>query len=184
MIENKKWYAVYTRPRFEKKVAEILTRKRIENYCPFNKVVRKGGERRKIALEPLFTSLVFVRVTESEMSLIKEVNGVINPAYWLGKLAIIRDSEIDSIRRFLSEHVNVQLEKSPIMVDDRVRVLDGPLMEVEGETLTVIENTAKVLLSSLGYMMCAEIETANVEVIVRTIVPSESQVLYPKYAIK
>lgn len=184
MIENKKWFAVYTRPRFEKKVAEILTRKRIENYCPFNKVVRKWSERKKIALEPLFTSFVFVRVTESEMSLIKEINGVINPVYWLGKLAVIRDSEIDSIRRFLSEHVNVQLEKSPIMINERVRVLDGPVMEVEGEPLTVIDNTAKVLLPSLGFTMCAEIETASVEVIVRTIIPSESQVLYPKYAIK
>ena len=38
MNENKKWYAVYTRPRWEKKVAEILTRRKIENYCPINKV--------------------------------------------------------------------------------------------------------------------------------------------------
>ncbi|RYZ19047.1 MAG: antitermination protein NusG, partial [Chitinophagaceae bacterium] len=34
------WYAIYTKPRWEKKVAELLTRKGIENYCPLNKVVK------------------------------------------------------------------------------------------------------------------------------------------------
>jgi hypothetical protein len=51
-----KWYAVYTRPRWEKKVAEILTDKKIENYCPLNKVVRQWSDRKKIVHEPLFTT--------------------------------------------------------------------------------------------------------------------------------
>ena len=38
MDENKKWFVVHTKPRFEKRVTEILTRKKIENYCPINKV--------------------------------------------------------------------------------------------------------------------------------------------------
>ncbi len=46
-----KWYAVYTRPRWEKKVAEILTRKKIENYCPLNKVVRQWSDRKKIEID-------------------------------------------------------------------------------------------------------------------------------------
>ncbi|MBL0356561.1 MAG: hypothetical protein IPP72_06535 [Chitinophagaceae bacterium] len=31
---TRNWYAVYTRPYKEKKVASILSRKGIENYCP------------------------------------------------------------------------------------------------------------------------------------------------------
>src|SRR4029077_16112 len=98
---NKKWFAVYTRPRWEKKVAEILTRKKVENYCPLNKVLRQWSDRKKIVHEPLFTSYVFVRVSESEIMSLKRINGVTNLVYWLGKPAIIRDSEIETIKMFL-----------------------------------------------------------------------------------
>ncbi|MGN6401535.1 MAG: transcription termination/antitermination NusG family protein, partial [Flavisolibacter sp.] len=29
-----KWYAIYTRPRWEKKVNSLLVQKKIESYCP------------------------------------------------------------------------------------------------------------------------------------------------------
>ena len=127
MNENKKWFAVYTRPRWEKKVAEILTRRKIENYCPINKVVRQWSDRKKVIHEPLFTSYVFVRVSESDITSLKQSNGVINVVHWLGKPAVIRDSEIEAIRKFLSEHLNIKLEQMPVNVNDKVRVLSGPL---------------------------------------------------------
>ena len=182
MSECKKWYAVYTRPRWEKKVAETLSRRKVENYCPINKVVRQWSDRKKIVYEPLFTSYVFVNVSDSEITSLKETSGVINLVYWLGKPAVILDSEIDSIKKFLCEYVNVSLEKTPVTVNDSVRILGGPLMELEGQVLSIKSKTVKVLLPSLGYMMFAEVETANVEVIVHTIASSESQFRYPKYA--
>lgn len=183
MNENKKWYALYTRPRWEKKVSEILTRKKIENYCPINKVVKQWSDRKKIVYEPLFTSYVFVRVPECTITSLKQVQGVINPIYWLGKPAIIRDFEIEEIRKFLCEHVNVKLEKTPININDRIRILGGPLMELEGKVMSVRSNTVKVALPSLGYMMCAEVETANVKVISH-IIPAEINMNYPRYATK
>ncbi|MFI5185156.1 MAG: UpxY family transcription antiterminator [Chitinophagales bacterium] len=181
MNENKKWHAVYTRPRWEKKVAEILTRKKIENYCPINKVVRHSSDRKKIIHEPLFTSYVFVRVLDSEIASLKQNNGVLNLVYWLGKPAVIRDSEIEVIKRFLSEHVNIKLEKTPISINDKIRVLEGPLMEFEGQVLTIKNKTVKVALPSLGYMMFVELETTNVKVI-QHIIPAEFNMGYPLYA--
>ena len=55
MSTEKKWYAVYTRPKWEKKVAELLSRKRIENYCPLNKSIKQWSDRKKTIFEPLFT---------------------------------------------------------------------------------------------------------------------------------
>ena len=100
MNENKKWYAVYTRPRWEKKVSDILTRRKIENYCPLNKVVRQWSDRKKVLHEPLFTSYVFVRISEPELNSLKQTVGVINLVYWLGKPAVIRDPEVEMIKRF------------------------------------------------------------------------------------
>jgi len=181
-MNEKKWFALYTRARWERKVSEILTRKKIENYCPINKVVRQWSDRKKIVYEPLFTSYVFVRISESDVTRLKQTPGVINFIYWLGKPAVIRDSEIDSIRSFLSEHVNIKLEKSPINANDKVRVLSGPLMELEGEVLSVKSRTVKVALPSLGYLMFAEVETENVRVISH-VVPA-ANMNYPLYAVR
>jgi transcription antitermination factor NusG len=183
MNENKKWFALYTRPRCEKKVAEILTRKKIENYCPINKVVKQWSDRKKVIYEPLFTSYVFVRVPELTTTSLRQTPGVINLVYWLGKPAVIRDYEIEEIRKFLCEYVNIKLEKTPIRVNDKIRILEGPLMELEGQVLSVGNNTAKVVLPSLGYMMFAEVETTNVKVISHAI-PTELNLNYPLYAAK
>lgn len=181
MIENKKWFALYTRPRWEKKVAENLTRSKIENYCPINKVVRQWSDRKKIVQEPLFTSYVFVHASEKEHQQLRQVCGVVNLVYWLGKPAVIADHEIDTIKRFLSEHSNVLLQKTPINVSDRVKVLSGPLMSYEGQVLSVKNRTAKIMLPSLGYMMYVEVDTANVELMPKTTI-QQPEIPYPLYA--
>src|SRR5258706_5427248 len=98
-ITKKQWYALYTRPRWEKKVADLLEKKKVEVYCPLNKVKRQWADRKKIVYEPLFASYVFVYVSEREELNIKQTDGVINFVYWLNKPAVIRNEEIDTIRR-------------------------------------------------------------------------------------
>src|SRR4030095_8525252 len=109
--ENLRWYALYTKPRWEKKVAEILMRKNVETYCPLNKVKRQWSDRKKVILEPLFHSYVFVRIPEKLQNHVRQTDGVINIVYWLGKPAVIRDAEIEVIKRFLNDFENVKLEK-------------------------------------------------------------------------
>ena len=164
---NTHWYAVYTKPRWEKKVAEVLTRNSIENYCPLNKVLRQWHDRKKVVQEPLFTSYVFVKVEESRFSELRRIGGVLNLVYWLQKPAVIRDEEITMIRKFLDEYTDVQLEKTVVSVNDVVRVIKGPLMEQEGNVLAVRNRTVRISLPSLGYIMVAEVERQNVEVIVK-----------------
>lgn len=163
MTKESKWYAVYTKPRWEKKVADLLTRKQIENYCPLNKVQRQWSDRKKIVMEPLFQSYVFVRVTSDMSAEVRDTNGVLNFVYWLRKPAVIRDEEIDQIKRLMNEFPSVKVEKAAVNLNDRVRVMGGPLMLREGNVLEVKNKTVKVLLPSLGYMLVAEIEKANIE---------------------
>lgn len=165
MNESKNWYAVYTRPRCEKKVAEQLSRKKIECYCPTNKVVRKWSDRKKVVFEPLFTTYVFVKAAESELVQLKQTEGVVNLVYWLQKPAVIPDREIEAIRHFLNDNINVSLQKTNINISDRVRIISGPLMAHEGNVLSVKTRTVKLSLPSLGYLMVAEVESASVEVL-------------------
>jgi transcription antitermination factor NusG len=164
-MNEQKWYAVYTRVRWEKKVSELLSKRNIENYCPLNKVIRQWADRKKTVEVPLFTSYVFVRANESDHLQMKKTDGVINLVYWLGKPAIIRENEIDMIKLFLDEHKNVSIERSPVNVQDMVRVISGPLMNYEGQVVAVKSNTVKIVLPTLGFTMSAEVETAKIEVI-------------------
>lgn len=165
MTTEKKWYAVYTKPRWEKKVAELLTKRRVENFCPLNKVVRQWADRRKTIFEPLFTSYVFVRATEQEHLAIKQTDGVLNLVYWLGSPAIIRDEEIEAIKNFLHVHTDVRLEKIAVNISDRVRITDGVLVHREGEVLEVKNKTVKLFLPSLGYTILAEVAKDKIEVL-------------------
>lgn len=160
-----KWYAVYTKSRWEKKVAEILTQKKIENYCPLNKVIRQWSDRKKVVLEPLFTSYVFVKATEKMHSEIRKINGIINFVYWLSKPAVIKNEEIDYIKSFLNDYNNVRLEKTRVAINDTVRITKGPLIEYEGSVIAVKSKTVRILLPSLGYMMMAEIDKTDIKII-------------------
>ena len=162
MTNPKRWYAIYTKPKWEKKVDQILKEKGLESYCPLNKVCRQWSDRKKIVLEPLFISYVFVHVSEVECQAIKQVDGVINLVYWLGKLAVIRDEEIQAIKEFLDTYENVQIEKAKININDTIKILSGAFMDMEGRVVQVMSNTIKVILPSLGFAMVAPVTKVSV----------------------
>jgi len=163
LILKKQWYALYTRPRWEKKVADLLEKKKVEVYCPLNKVQKQWADRKKTVYEPLFTSYVFVFVSPEEHLKIKQTDGIVSFVYWLNKPAVIRQEEIDTIRRFLNEYENVMLEKMAVKLNDPVRIINGPLMMWEGNVIEVRTNTVKITLPSLGQTLVAEIRKENIE---------------------
>jgi transcription antitermination factor NusG len=157
-VPTRKWLAIYTRPRWEKKVNQLLTEKGFESYCPLNKVRRKWSDRMKLVEEPLFKSYVFVKVTEQERSAVRMTNGAINFVYWDGKPAIVKEREISAIRRFLDEHEQVEARPANLKLNDRVRITNGTLMDHEGKVLALRHKTAKVAIDSLGYILVAYID--------------------------
>lgn len=158
---SQKWYAVYTRPRWEKKVNGLFAQKGIESYCPLNKVRRKWSDRIKLVEEPLFKSYVFVHVSDEQRTEVRMVEGVVNFVYWNGRPAAIKDKEIQAIKSFLGEYENVEAIKIDIRPDDRVRITAGPMMDQEGKVLEIKNKTAVVQIDSLGYMLVAHIDQAK-----------------------
>ena len=162
---KKTWYAVYTRPRWEKKVAALLLENGIENYCPINKVTRQWSDRKKIVLEPVFKGYVFVRLEENKKWKVKEIPGVLNFVYWLGKPAKIRDEEIDQIRKFLNEFNDVQVEAKGFVVNTEVRIKQGVLMNYKGIVVEVLGNRAVVKIDTLDLQLSAHFDKKNLEFI-------------------
>ena len=154
----KKWLAIYTRPRWEKKVNQLLQQKGLESYCPLNKVRRKWSDRMKTVEEPLFKSYVFVKVSEEDRAAVRLTTGAINFVYWNGKPAVIKEKEISAIKRFLNEYEFVEARPLELKVNQRVRITNGTLMDQEGKVLDIRNKTAKVAIDSLGYILIAYID--------------------------
>lgn len=152
------WYAVYTRPRWEKKVLESLQKKRIEHYCPMTRVTNMWGsaDRRRLIYQPVFASYVFVKTTEDFLPAIKTIDGVINVVFWRDKPAVIREIEIEMMKRFLQEHETVNLEKTTVNVGEIVKIINTTANE-DDSLLTPIHKV-KLVLPSLGFIMEAVVE--------------------------
>ncbi|HMK25873.1 MAG TPA: UpxY family transcription antiterminator [Chitinophagaceae bacterium] len=155
---SRKWLAVYTRPRWEKKVNQLLIEKGLESYCPLNKVRRKWSDRVKIVEEPLFKSYVFVKVSDDDRTAVRMTNGAINFVYWDGKPAVIKEKEIIAIKRFLNEYENVEAVPADLKINQRVRITNGTFMDQEGKVLDIRHKTARVAIDSLGYILVAYID--------------------------
>ena len=156
------WFAIYTKPRWEKKVAKLLEEKGIENYCPLNKVVKQWSDRKKVVLEPIFKSYVFVRVVPEHKWDLKKIPGIINFVYWLGKPARVKDEDIYTIRKFLNEFSDVRVEDAaPLQVNAKVRIIQGVLMNYQGILIELSGSRAKVRIETLGVQLSAQFDKKN-----------------------
>ena len=162
---NFDWYAVYTRPRWEKKVSSLLEEKGTIHYCPITKVTKQWSDRKKVVLEPVFKGYVFVKLEATKKWEIKLVPGILNFVYWLGKPAKIREEEILIIKKFLNEFGDVQVEEKGLTVNSEVRIKQGILMDYKGMVVEVMGNRAIVKIDSMNLQLSAHIEKKNLELI-------------------
>jgi transcription antitermination factor NusG len=160
-VQEKSWFAVYTKPRWEKKVYSLLSEKGFEAYCPLNRVRKKWSDRVKWVEEPLFKSYVFVHIGEDEQTKVRMVSGVVNFVYWLGKPAIVLDKEIQVIRKFLNEYSDVRAEPLDLEANDKVQIQRGVLMNKEAKVVKVLNNKVRVVIESIGYSLVAVIDRSN-----------------------
>ena len=161
MNENEFWYVIYTRPRWEKKIAAVLDQKGIKNYCPLNKVERRWSDRKKTVLEPLFKGYIFINIDDSKKWDIKQIDGIVNYVYWLGKPARVRQNEINNLRLFLKEFSNIEIINNDIVTKDTVIINKGILMNYKGVVIDVLGNKARVQIDSLGIRLSAVFEKSS-----------------------
>ena len=159
---TRRWLAIYTKPRWEKKVDQLLTDMNIHTYCPLNKVHRRWSDRMKLVEEPLFKSYVFVKINAPEEDIVKKVNGVLNFVYWLGKPAVIKDSDIERIKRFLRDYQDVEAHAMKLLPNTRVIITSGVLMDKEAKVISSNKKRVELEIESMGYKLVAYVERAHV----------------------
>jgi transcription antitermination factor NusG len=160
-MNNKKWFVLYSKPRWEKKVDASLIRKGIESWCPLNKVQKQWSDRKKIVEEPLFKSYVFVKIDEAERVEVLMTPGVLNFIYYLGKPAVIRDEDIETIKHYLTDsEAKIEVVSLELFQQNtKVKVSRGVFLDAEGIVLRSNNKKAYVQLESLGQVMIVEFKT-------------------------
>jgi transcription antitermination factor NusG len=162
---RREWYAVYTKPRWEKKVFALLEKNGLEAYCPLNRVRKKWSDRVKWTEEPLFKSYVFVKVRSEELTDVRQVNGVVNFVYWLGRPAVIRDSDIQVIRKFLNDYDDITVTSMEVRKDDKIMIQKGALMDKHAKVVEVLNSRVRVVIESIGFELTAVVDKSNVRVV-------------------
>lgn len=101
-------------------------------------------------IAPLFNSYIFVRAFQHEIAEIVKTPGVAWNILLEGKPAIVRETEIQTIRRFLTS--GLFLETAPVdhslKAGDYAEIIDGPLAGVKGTILK--DNDTEKFIVEIG----------------------------------
>lgn len=153
-VNTRNWLVVYAKPRTEKTTAERLKRLGVEVYCPLQNTVKQWSDRKKKVQVPIFSSYIFVYVSEQERIKVLQDQNVLRFVFWLGKPAIIRDKEIHLLKQFLSDNSNKEIELVYEM-GSKVVINQGPFKNVSGVIVDVLNNKPIIELSDLGVKLVA-----------------------------
>lgn len=147
------WYVVYTKPKWEKKVADKLNQLGVECYCPLITQVKQWSDRKKKVEMPLFNSYVFVHLPDSDRNLVFQVAGVIRYLFWLGKPAIVKDQEIEITKKSLKATNISDISVSAIQVGDKIKLESGAFSNQNAIVQEVSNNYYTLVLETLGCIL-------------------------------
>jgi transcription antitermination factor NusG len=141
------WFAVQTRPRYERKVGFDLQEKGIESFVPLRTVSRRWSDRQKMLQVALFSGYTFVRMvaTQDTRVAVLRTNGVVSFVGPRGIGTPIPDSEIEAVQTLLKHHIPFS-EHPFLTIGQAVRILGGALDGITG-ILTKINGDQSLVIS-------------------------------------
>lgn len=156
------WYAAYTAPRHEKKVAEYLVAREVEHFLPLYSIAKRWKDGSRVTVkEPLFPNYVFVRIPMRRRVQVLGVPGVL----WMvgaKKPEPLADEEIEVLRSALPSR---KFEPHPFLaVGNKVRVCRGPLVGAVGVVARVKNELRLVItLDLLMRSVAVEVDAGDLE---------------------
>jgi transcription antitermination factor NusG len=160
------WFAVYTRSKAEKKVAERLSLAGFETFLPLQTVVKQWSDRKKKVQVPFINSYVFVQATQKDLVAVYPVTGVVAILKHLGKYAIVQKKEIENLRILSANSSAIrtrETNKRPAKGSE-MTVLEGPFKGLFG---TCVGSAGKhkiiIALETLGNFIEVTMGLSSVE---------------------
>lgn len=163
---KKNWLVIYVRPRWEKKVDKLLQEQGIETFCPLRTTENQWADRKKKVSVPLFNGYVFVRINDRDLTKVRYTMGVLNYIYYLGRPAVIRDSEIEKLKDMVLNYNDLEIiSLNDFEPGDRVRIRSGLFTNQEGK---IIQVQGKTVLMSFDNMDCAVVTRIEINQLIKS----------------
>lgn len=124
-----RWFVCHTKPRCEKKFADLLEREQFERYLALIESVRRYGTQKKVFTKPLFPGYVFAQISPEKKTRIYQQD------------LLVRALMVENEPLFLAQLADVKAVCASgyeaalhplIRKGTRVRVSGGPLHGLEG----------------------------------------------------
>src|SRR5712691_4426008 len=157
------WYAVYTRARHEKRVAEQLTERSVEFFLPLCRSFHCWNDRSRLVELPLLPGYLFVRIAVKDRLLVLQIPSVVRLLSFQGHPVALPDCEVERIHQALL--TNVRMEPHPYLkLGSCVRIKRGPFEGAEGIVVRS-KNIFRVVISLdlLLRSIAVELDAADLE---------------------
>jgi len=130
------WFAVYTKPRMERKALEHLCRQNFECFLPLAENPYQRRSRPKAQrIEPLFPRYLFLKAIPEQHNLapVRSTQGVVSMVRSGTHLVVVPPDVIQALHARINQETGlIRLYPVTVQPGDRVRVFDGPFAGVEG----------------------------------------------------
>lgn len=126
-----KWYAIYTKSRFERKINNALQKSGFQTFLPLIKENRVWSDRVKSVEIPLLPSYVFVKTHYTDFSKFYHFPGFLRFVSMEGRPCTLKEDDINLLRQLVRGDLQTKVS-SNCKVGDVVRVIKGPLRGWEG----------------------------------------------------
>ena len=166
--DDKEWFAVYVRSRFEKKVLQSLIDIDIESFLPLITRIKRWSDRMKRVEEPLFRSYLFVRIQPNDETAklkIKKVYGVVRFVSVENIPVPVPNNQIAAIKTYIADNtlheVNCEDYKEGELViikSGHLRDLIGRFVKINGKHRVIIN------IESVGQSLPIDVPISNIEV--------------------
>ena len=133
IIPEKKWFAVYTKSRSEKRVYERLLQNNIESYLPLQKTLKQWSDRKKWVEQPLFTSYVFVHIEQKDYQSVLQTDGVVKFIGFEGRAVSIPEGQINSLKLLVDSQADIEVSTMDFEEGREVKVAVGPMKGLLGK---------------------------------------------------
>lgn len=162
--QDKKWHAIYTKARCEKKVLDQLRLRKIEAYLPLRTEVHQWSDRKKKIYIPIISSYVFVRISPDERKNIYPISGFVNFVTYRNEIAVISEREMEAMRRVVESNVVIEVESNILTEGQNVTIKSGPLKGIEGRISRVDDKKIHISIEAIGYSLAVSTEDALFDV--------------------
>ena len=163
---QKHWYAIYTKARNEKRVAELLGKEGIEFYLPLIKRFRIWSDRKKTVEMPLFSSYLFVHIDEKEYFKCIKIPGIVRFVSFEKKRVIVPRYQIEAIRKYIETGEELIPNEADYTVGKRVKVIRGGMKGLEGRLIEVLgKQRVKIEIESIQKSLLLQIPLGALEIV-------------------